>query len=691
MPKIQREMLSPDIEERLRVLADNADAAVQRRARLILRWHEGATHAEIATEVGLSVSGIAHWLKQYRERGLELFGPSEMTIATVTSESIIEEPIPERPAPVMSEPEAPKPRRGRPPKAARPAPASSQPAIQATEVEPAPVPELIPLVEATPKPAPAKPRRGRPPKAAKPETAAQQTPTQVERAPTPIPAPPPQPTPTVRGLIEHYGVRIAHARHVAAQAAFLFDATAEIHRLPDRSRRLLEAGALLHNVAYPLDPAEHHTRGRDIILQTPLADFNTDERRMIALLTAFHRNKVHPEREPAYLELPAELRADTLALAALLRIADGSDRSQSQSTTIVDVQTEPGELLIQVLGYNAEADSLYMAEKADLWERLFDQRVRVLIAEETPLVDVPAFRSLHVPPALRDQMPDLTLTLDPALTGGRAFRTLALHYADRLDRLAARVRTGDDRKLPALTREIERLHGVLVLARINRFDAELRWLTDKTHAAQIAFAMCERAATLADDTDDPTASALTAGLPSWQESARAALELLDFARCDHLLGELRRELTYELQHTPTDESDSAISARVGLIVWEQLAALREAIERGESVHQALIAAYRLQDALLYFRSLIGPEAIQALDLLAPFENYLVTIYNVQSILYRLEHERKPAGSPAARAVDALRQAQTQALEELADNLPALWTAVNSPVFRRALALALAAA
>ena len=107
------------------------------------------------------------------------------------------------------------------------------------------------------------------------------------------------------------------------------------------------------------------------------------------------------------------------------------------------------------------------------------------------------------------------------------------------------------------------------------------------------------------------------------------------------------------------------------------------------MYKALTAAYRLQDSLLYFRSLLGPEANQALDLLTPFETYLTTIYGVQSTLIALENKRPQSETPEAKAVEALETMQNRTLEELADSLPALWASVNSPQFRRALALALA--
>jgi hypothetical protein len=52
--------------------------------------------------------------------------------------------------------------------------------------------------------------------------------------------------------------------------------------------------------------------------------------------------------------------------------------------------------------------------------------------------------------------------------------------------------------------------------------------------------------------------------------------------------------------------------------------------------------------------------------------------------------RKVIQPPVDAAVEALRMTQLEALNTLADGLPATWSAVNNAVFRRAFALAVAA-
>jgi hypothetical protein len=670
------------------------------------------------------VSGVRHWIKQYNERGLEALGggipdlpPEEEPapakpkrgarakkveapepVAEVAPEPI-PEPIPEpepapppsrgrkrkevlplvtlepielEPLPPVPEPEpepepAPTPKRGRGKKAAPPAPlvevAELIDAIPVTETAPETVEEIVVIPEpvATPKP---KGRGGRPKKSAPPVPEAIPEPEAI----APVIS-------TVRGLVEQYGVNTAHARHVADLAYQIFDSTAEIHRLPDHERRLLEAGAFLHGIADSLDPEHHHEKARDIILETPLERFSLNERSMIALLAAFHRKKVHPERDLAFNQLPAPLQTDVLGLAAILRIADGLDGSQTQTTRIVNIELDGPELNILLTGEQADEDALRAKVKADLWQQQFNQYV---IIERAPDADYqpPAIPDLSVPPLMRDAMPDLILTLDPSMSAVRALRKLALHYADRLDRLAAAVRAGESHKLAAFGREIERVRSLAQLAQIARFESELETLQAATAEALTAFAIFDRAMPIADDPDDPNALTVAAKMDTWRDAALARQRAIDLDRYTYFIGELRKELVAE----PSNDTGELITTRIAPDIWSQLADLRDIVERGDSVSDALHAARRLQDFLLYFRSLLGSEAVQALDMLAAFESYLTAIHTVQAIL---------GGLGVDAASNVMRHAQESALNELAEGLPTIWASVNSVVFRRAVALALA--
>jgi hypothetical protein len=585
MAKGQRPLLPPDDEQHLRDLAASGTEMLQKRAQVILDWHEGLTAGETAKNLKLSENQVRYLLRVYREKGLDLF--------------IVEgEPVEERPA-----------RRARTPVAETPPDTSGEIDLET--------------------------------------------------------------------LCANYQVDMRHARHVGAQALTLFDATMGVHRLPGSVRPLLEAAALVHNIAYVIDAARHDVQGRDILLRQPIRGFTEDERRVLACTIAFHRKKVHTEREPVYAELPSELRHDALSLSAILRVADGLDSSQTQTTTIADVQVKPEEIVVVAEGPSARENATQSQAKADLWNRVFTTRIRVVSATDSA-------------PSI-DTMPDLSPGLNLSMSVARAGKAFVLHTLDRLDVLTKRVQSGDLGLLPSLVREASRLTEAVVLADARDFRKESHWLLETVDEARLTAALVERASLLVDDSDEPAAPALAERLREWQRHAQEASQGLDIKRYTRLASDLRMALAEDI-----DLNENALIAfHIAPILWGQLAALRGVMEHGTSVSQALDAARRLQDHLIAFRDLLGREVAQVLDMLAPFEGYLSAIRTTQTIISRLEPPKPvkkgrkmvtPAPDPA---LEAVRRTQVEALDTLADGLPATWSAVNNVVFRRAFALAVA--
>jgi CHAD domain-containing protein len=176
---------------------------------------------------------------------------------------------------------------------------------------------------------------------------------------------------TVESLCANYDIDMAHARHVATLASQLFDATREIHQLDARSRKLVETGAILHNVALNVDEKNHHTVGRDIVMATPLKGFNQIERAILACVVGFHRKEVQPNNEPIFNALSETQRRETLILSALVRVADGLDDSQTQTTILRNVVTELDRVVVRTEGAHSHSDSARAEKKADLWATLF--------------------------------------------------------------------------------------------------------------------------------------------------------------------------------------------------------------------------------------------------------------------------------------------------------------------------------
>ena len=187
-------------------------------------------------------------------------------------------------------------------------------------------------------------------------------------------------------LYRRYDVDMDHARHVAHLALELFDASQEIHGLPESCRQLLEYGGMVHNIGLNVDPVRHHTAGRDIVLETPVAELSDEERLMVAAMIFLHRKRITPKKlkKKTVAAVPDERRREMLDLAALLRAADGLDYSQSQSTRIVEVNATPVVIEVVLEGPYALHDAARAEKKADLWNLLHPLRFFFASATQLP-------------------------------------------------------------------------------------------------------------------------------------------------------------------------------------------------------------------------------------------------------------------------------------------------------------------
>src|SRR5262245_19663362 len=77
---------------------------------------------------------------------------------------------------------------------------------------------------------------------------------------------------------------LGHVHQVAQLAARLFDALKPYHACDGPAERMLSAAALLHDVGYPTDPANHHKVSARIIRTMLGPPFDTREVELIALI-----------------------------------------------------------------------------------------------------------------------------------------------------------------------------------------------------------------------------------------------------------------------------------------------------------------------------------------------------------------------------------------------------------------------
>ena len=516
-----------------------------------------------------------------------------------------------------------------------------------------------------------------------------------------------------------------HARHVADLSLALFDALAPTHRLPTKRRRLLETAAIVHNIGLNENPAKHHTVGRDLILAERFAGHTARERDMVACTTRFHRKKVRPNKEPAFVAMSPAFQRHTLAMAALLRVADGLDYSQTQTTKIVAVECVNGTIRVTVAGEHAVEDAARAMCKADLWNRQFD----------TPLECIPVSKSK--PTAAREPSKKAKadkkaapshapLTAKPGLLPhdpvvAAAQKVMRIHF-DHLLANEAGTRAG---------RDIEALHQMRVASRRlravlrcfgpylprkqrRRLRSSLRRMTKAMGPVRDLDVHLQMLRRYRRGLPEAKRVSLDPLLKTWR-SRRKAVRNTMFRYLDGKQYEVLKRGFQKALRDPADEADEADgpardpaqppSPRAGLlrhiipaVLWKHYERVRayETVLDGapiETIHALRIDCKRLRYALELVQEVLGQAGQKAIEVVKQAQSHLGDLHDadVACAMLRdvLEQWRRLPDSrqPPAESIAAVADYRTACETDLADKLetfPAIWNELTSEPFRRLL-------
>ena len=151
---------------------------------------------------------------------------------------------------------------------------------------------------------------------------------------------------SVAELSERWRVGEAHAQQVARLSLSLFDQTREVHGLGAREREWLEYAALLHDVGVQISYERHHQHSCYLITNGDLRGFDPQEVEVLALVARYHRRGTPRKSQRPFGALPGKLRRTVRALAAILRLAEGLDRSHSQPLTSITLVDRGDDVLV---------------------------------------------------------------------------------------------------------------------------------------------------------------------------------------------------------------------------------------------------------------------------------------------------------------------------------------------------------
>ena len=187
-----------------------------------------------------------------------------------------------------------------------------------------------------------------------------------------------------RSLARRFDADPAHADQVKRLALSLFDQLRDVHRMGAKERKLLEAGAILHDVGRFVNDVRHHAHGAYLVRNSALPGIAGWRRDMLACLVRYHNNKTRPRAShPEYAELSPGRRRQVRILAGILRIAEGLDRDHKGNVWRVRVEVEGDEALLRIFGADGSAQLLEESRrKAQLFQEVFGLRARFRKAGE---------------------------------------------------------------------------------------------------------------------------------------------------------------------------------------------------------------------------------------------------------------------------------------------------------------------
>jgi exopolyphosphatase/guanosine-5'-triphosphate,3'-diphosphate pyrophosphatase len=192
---------------------------------------------------------------------------------------------------------------------------------------------------------------------------------------------PKDPMRSVRRFSQVCNYERRHCSHVSRLGLQLFDQLVRDHGLTfdgwdtARTRVLFHAAALLHDIGYHIDYKKHHLHSYHLILHSALRGFSRREIEIIGQVARYHRKGLPKLKHKAFAKLGPEDRDLVRTLSAILRVADGLDRTHMRLVKSIGLRIED-----EFAHFDLEAESdpsvdVWGAErKADLWYKVFGLR-----------------------------------------------------------------------------------------------------------------------------------------------------------------------------------------------------------------------------------------------------------------------------------------------------------------------------
>lgn len=169
-----------------------------------------------------------------------------------------------------------------------------------------------------------------------------------------------------------------HSEHVAGLCLQLFDELKPLHGLSAPERELIDYAGLLHDIGWHISREDHHKHSMYLILNGQLRNFTPAEVNVIGQIARFHRKSPPKRKHKQYMSLSPHDRRTVDVGSAILRIADGLDRSHGQVVTHVRCKLEGEDVVCRVTARaDAELELWGARRKREWFEGVFGRKLRL--------------------------------------------------------------------------------------------------------------------------------------------------------------------------------------------------------------------------------------------------------------------------------------------------------------------------
>ncbi|MDZ7362616.1 MAG: Ppx/GppA family phosphatase [candidate division KSB1 bacterium] len=182
---------------------------------------------------------------------------------------------------------------------------------------------------------------------------------------------------SVKEFAESCRYEAPHSQHVTRLALSLFD---QLFPASDEKtaneRELLEAASLLHDIGYFINYTRHHKHSYHLIVHSHLVGFSPREIAIIANVARYHRRAEPRRKHENFAALSRPDQKLVLKLSAILRLADGLDRSHSQRIQEIRCERRKKRLTLYLISDKDIDIEIWGAkQKAGLFEEVFKLKI----------------------------------------------------------------------------------------------------------------------------------------------------------------------------------------------------------------------------------------------------------------------------------------------------------------------------